>query len=102
MAEAIGHTLATLDRVHDDCERTYATPEGIDGSAIGASPLQLRRKGGSLMSAVSSAIIVRDEGGQPRYMIARAAPLEPDTIVRDREDRLMVASYDEPSMSERP
>jgi hypothetical protein len=47
MAGAIGYTLAELDRVHDEFrEGTDATPEGMYGSAIGASLLQLRRKGG--------------------------------------------------------
>lgn len=36
---------------------------------------QLRRKDGSLVTAVTSALIVRDMEGQPRYVIARAAPV---------------------------
>src|SRR5688500_4610800 len=36
---------------------------------------QLRRKDGSLVTAVTSALIVRDHDGQPRYVIARAAPV---------------------------
>jgi hypothetical protein len=37
---------------------------------------QLRRKDGSLVSVVTSALVVRDHGGVPRYVIARATPAE--------------------------
>ncbi len=144
MAEAVGYTLAELDRPPEDF-RAYVEGrvEEAEGSAIGASLLafeesptamaivlldgtimkvnralrellgyeegelvgaheskfsagstedraeqkgvlettdaihghvtQLRRKDGSLVTAVTSALIVRDEDGQPRYVIARAA-----------------------------
>jgi PAS domain S-box-containing protein len=39
---------------------------------------QLRRKDGSVVNAVISALVVRDEDGQPRYVIARAARAEDD------------------------
>lgn len=38
---------------------------------------QLRRKDGSLISAITSAVVARDDDGQPRYVIARAALVEP-------------------------
>ncbi len=37
---------------------------------------QLRRKDGALVDVVSSAVVIRDTGGQPRYVIARAARTE--------------------------
>ena len=145
MAEAIGYTLADLDRPPEEFrQRVDARGDGADGGAIGASLLafdesptpmaillldgtivkvnrqlrellgydegelvgtpggalsvrsaedwadrsdelaatdavharvtQLRRKDGGLVSAVTSALVVRDEEGEPRYVIARAAP----------------------------
>jgi len=38
---------------------------------------RLRRKDGSVFSAVTSAVLARDDEGQPRYVIARAALVEP-------------------------
>lgn len=46
-------------------------------AATGASHAQvskLRRKDGTLVSATTSALLVRDDDGEPRYVIARAAP----------------------------
>lgn len=39
---------------------------------------RLRRKDGSLVSVVSSALVVRDGDGEPRYVIARASPSQLD------------------------
>jgi len=146
MAEAVGYTLAELDRPPEEFrQRVDAGPAGADDGAIGASLLafdesptamaivlldgpivkvnrqmrellgydeseligapaatfsassdddraerrdeleatdsshgrvtQLRRKDGSLVSAVTSALVVRHEGGEPRYVIARAVPV---------------------------
>jgi len=147
MAEAVGFTIAELDRPPDEF-RVYAEnrQDGVEGGLIGASLLafdespiamaimlldgtivkvngrlrdligyeegelvgapastfstntesaqadrrseiaatgaihrrasQLRRKDGSLVDVVSSAVVVRDQAGEPRYVIARAAPAE--------------------------
>lgn len=146
IAEAIGYTLAELDRPPDEFRQRVATsPDATDGEAIGASLLafedsptamaivrldgtivkvngklrellgyddgelvgapaatfsisseedraerrdeltatdatharvsKLRRKDGTIVSAVTSALVVRDDEGQPRYVIARAGPV---------------------------
>lgn len=36
---------------------------------------QLRRKDGSLVDAVQSAVVVREDHGEPRYVIARGVPV---------------------------
>jgi PAS domain S-box-containing protein len=38
---------------------------------------KLRHKDGSVIDVITSAVVARDEAGQPRYVIARAAPVEP-------------------------
>lgn len=146
IAEAIGYTLAELDRPPDEFrQRVETSPDATDGAAIGASLLafedsptamaivrldgtivkvngklrellgyddgelvgapaatfsisseedraerrdelaatdatharvsKLRRKDGTIVSAVTSALVVRDDEGQPRYVIARAGPV---------------------------
>jgi PAS domain S-box-containing protein len=50
-------------------------------TTTGATPgrlTRLRRKDGSLVSVVSSAVVVRDREGEPRYVIARAVPSDLD------------------------
>ena len=146
IAEAIGYTLADLDRPPDEFRQSVeASPNATDGATIGASLLafedsptamaivlldgtivkvngklrellgyddgeligapaatfstsreedqaerrnelaatdatharvtKLRHKDGTLVSAVTSALVVRDDEGQPRYVIARASPI---------------------------
>jgi len=43
--------------------------------ATHARVTKLRLKNGTLISAITSALVVRDDDGQPRYVIARAAPV---------------------------
>ncbi len=44
--------------------------------AISSRVSQLRRKDGSIVNAVTSAVVVRDQDGEPRYVIARATPVD--------------------------
>jgi PAS domain S-box-containing protein len=145
IAEAIGYTLAELDRPPDEFRQAEGSRDATSGAAMGASLLafeesptamaivlldgtivkvngkmrrllgyddgdligasaatfsasgeealaerrdelaatdaaharvsKLRRKDGTLVSAVTSALVVRDDDGQPRYVIARASPV---------------------------
>ena len=61
--------------VRTEEDRADRSNELAATDAIQARVTQLRRKDGSLVSAVTSALVVRDEDGEPRYVIARAAPL---------------------------
>jgi PAS domain S-box-containing protein len=44
--------------------------------AVRSRVSQLRRKDGSIVKAVTSAVVVRDQSGEPRYVITRAAPVD--------------------------
>lgn len=61
--------------VRSDEDRALRQEDLAAGDAIPPRVTQLRRKDGSLISATTSALVVRDEDGQPRYVIARAAPV---------------------------
>ena len=78
--------------VRSEEDRTARRDELATTDAIHPRVTQLRRKDGSLLSTVTSALVVRDEEGEPRYVIARAAPTSggSDQFVRpvsDQEDR---------------
>jgi PAS domain S-box-containing protein len=77
--ELIGASAATFS-VRSEEDRAERREELAATDAIRARVTQLRRKDGSLINAVTSALVVRDEAGQPRYVIARAtpAPATPD------------------------
>ncbi len=61
--------------VRSDDDRARRKEDLAAGDTIPARMVQLRHKDGSLISVMSSALLVRDEDGQPRYVIARAAPV---------------------------
>jgi PAS domain S-box-containing protein len=61
--------------VRSDEDRAERSDELAATDAIHARVTQLRRKDGSLVSALTSALVVRDDDGEPRYVIARAAPI---------------------------
>ncbi|MGH2381629.1 MAG: PAS domain S-box protein [Candidatus Limnocylindria bacterium] len=71
--ELIGAPAATFS-VSSDEDQAERRDEMAATDAIRARVTQLRRKDGALVSAVTSALVVRDEEGEPRYVIARAAP----------------------------
>ncbi len=50
--------------------------ELAETGVIRRRPSQLRRKDGTLVDVVSSAVVIRDSAGEPRYIIARAALAE--------------------------
>ena len=72
-SELVGAPAATFSTSSDEL-RTERRDELLATDALHNSASQLRRKDGSLIDVVSSALVVRDEAGQPRYVIARSAP----------------------------
>jgi len=73
--ELIGAPSATFSTTSDD-SRAERRDELEASDAVHGQITELRRKDGSLISAVTSALMVRDQQGEPRYVIARAAPVE--------------------------
>lgn len=73
--ELVGAPAATFS-VSSDADRTERREELIASDAIHRRAAQLRRKDGSLVDVVTSAIVVRDHDDQPRYIVARAALAE--------------------------
>jgi PAS domain S-box-containing protein len=61
--------------VRSEEDRVERSDELAATDAIHARVSQLRRKDGRLISALTSALVVRDDEGEPRYVIARAAPV---------------------------
>jgi PAS domain S-box-containing protein len=73
--ELIGASASTLS-LSSDAARAERTSELAASDAIHSRVSQLRCKDGSVVKAVTSAVVVRDQTGEARYVIARAAPLE--------------------------
>ncbi len=73
--ELIGISASTLS-ISSDVARDERGGELAATGAIHSRVSQLRRKDGSIVNAVTSAVVVRDQDGEPRYVIARAAPIE--------------------------
>jgi len=73
--ELVGAPAATFSTSSDE-DRTERRDELDATDAIHRRASQLRRKDGSLVDVVSSAIVIRDQSGEPRYVIARAALAE--------------------------
>jgi PAS domain S-box-containing protein len=74
--ELIGSPGATFSADGDsdqDAVRNELMTTGVTHRRVS----QLRRKDGSVIRAVTSGVVARDERGEPRYVIARAAPVEP-------------------------
>lgn len=74
-SELVGAPAATFSTSSDEV-RTERRDELLATNVLHRSPSQLRRKDGSLVDVVSSALVVRDPDGQPRYVIARSAPAD--------------------------
>jgi PAS domain S-box-containing protein len=73
--ELIGAASATFSAVSEE-DRASRSEELAATDAVSGRPSQLRRKDGSLVSVVASAVVVRDDDGEPRYVIARAPRAE--------------------------
>ncbi len=63
--------------VSNDADRMARRDALLESGVSHRRVTQLRRKDGSVFSAVTSAVVARDDEGQPRYVIARAALVEP-------------------------
>ena len=75
--ELIGKPASTFSD-SSDAQLTERTDELAATDVTQGRLTRLRRKDGSLVSVLSSAVVVRDQDGRPRYVIARAAPTEGD------------------------
>ena len=73
--ELVGAPVTTFSTSTDQ-DRAKRKDALIAADALHRSPGQVRRKDGSLVDVISSAIIVRDQDGQPRYVIARTVAAE--------------------------
>lgn len=82
--ELVGAAAATLS-VTTEADRAAQLEELLRSGVTHRRVVQLRRKDGSLISAIGSAMVARDDRGEPRYVIARAAPVEPGAHVRDAD-----------------
>jgi PAS domain S-box-containing protein len=74
--ELVGAPAATLS-ISTEADRAAQFEELLASGVTHRRVVQLRRKDGSLISAIGSAMVARDDRGEPRYVIARAAPVEP-------------------------
>ena len=72
--ELIGTSAATFSTSSEE-DRAERRDELAATDATHARVTKLRLKNGTLISAITSALVVRDDDGQPRYVIARAAPV---------------------------
>lgn len=63
-----------------DQERAERADELLGSGALHGRPVHLRRKDGSEVRVMASAIMVRDSEGNPRFVIARAR------VLRDAQD----------------
>jgi PAS domain S-box-containing protein len=73
--ELIGTPASALS-LSSDASRAERTSELAATDAIHSRVSQLRRKDGSIVEAVTSAVVVRDQKGQSRYAIARAVAVD--------------------------
>jgi hypothetical protein len=74
--ESVGSDAAEYSASSGD-EQTIRWSELSETDVTRGRVTKTRCKDGAVASVVSSAIVVRDEDGQSRYVIARAAPVEP-------------------------
>ena len=73
--ELIGKSAVTL-AVGSDADQDARRDELLGSGVSHRRVAQVRRKDGSVISVVTSAVVARDDQGQQRYVIARAAPVE--------------------------
>jgi PAS domain S-box-containing protein len=74
--ELIGANEASFFAVTSEEVRAERNQELMTTGVTRGRVDTLRRKDGSSVNVVTSAILVNDQDGQPRYVIARAAPAE--------------------------
>lgn len=74
--DLIGAPAATFSLTTED-DRAAVRAELLGSGVSHRRVSQLRRKDGSIVSAVTSAVVAHDDQGEPRYVIARAALVEP-------------------------
>lgn len=67
---ALASTFSTSTATAEGDQRDELEATG----AVRRQVSQVRRKDGSLVNVVSSAVVIRDASGEARYVIARAAP----------------------------
>jgi PAS domain S-box-containing protein len=89
--ELIG-AQAELFLVQSEEDRAARSAEWGAGRAVSERLSRLRRKDGSLVPALVSALLVRDEDEQPHYVVARGSPVATATGPE--------ASSDEPGVSD--
>ena len=73
--ELIGASAEKFSLPQSEAHRAARSAEWAAVGAVSERLSQLRRRDGSLVPAMTSALLVRDEHGQPHYVIARAAPV---------------------------
>jgi PAS domain S-box-containing protein len=78
--ELIGAPATTFS-ASDGSVREQQRDELLTSGVLHRRMSKLRRKDGSLIDAITSAVVARDEAGAPRYVIARAALPEPGFTV---------------------
>ncbi len=77
-AELIGAQISTLSIDSDEALGDRKAELDATG-AIHTRVSQLRHKDGWVVNAVTSAVVIRDHDGEPRYVIARATPVDGGT-----------------------
>ena len=89
--ELIGATArefsASTDEVVAQRQDEMAASDSIHGRLT-----NLRRKDGSLVSAITSALVIRDDAGEPRYVIIRASRADESADIPDESAVAEVAS----------
>jgi PAS domain S-box-containing protein len=73
--ELVGKPAATFSLSSNEAQ-TERREELASTNALHRSASQLRRKDGSIIDVASSAVVVRDRDGLPRYVVARTALVE--------------------------
>ena len=94
--ELIGSHEQTFS-VGSDEVRAERYQELLETDITHGRVMQLRRKDGSLVDAVTSAIVVRDGDGQPRWVIARAAAVDPAHTRPSTQDGGQTAEFAPPA-----
>jgi PAS domain S-box-containing protein len=83
--ELVGAPAAKFSETSDETQ-AERREELTAAGAINRSPSQLRRKDGSIVEVISSAVVVRDRFGEPRYVIARTTLAEAPPQPREDDD----------------
>jgi len=73
--ELVGASAETVS-LSSDQARAERVEEMAESGVLRGQTVQLRRKDGSHVAVVTSAVVVRDHEDLPRYVIARAAPAD--------------------------